>query len=68
MGDATHTQGIENYWSLLRRGLIGVFHHVRVGHPPGYLDEFQYRFNLRRLCDEERFASFMGHTRRRVLG
>jgi len=34
---------------------------------PQYLDEFQHRFNLRRVCDEERFASLMGQTQGRVL-
>jgi hypothetical protein len=66
-GDGIHTRGIENYWSLLKRGLIGVFHHVSVGELPGHLDEFQYRFNLRRVCDEERIAALMGQTQGRVL-
>jgi hypothetical protein len=66
-GDAIDTEGIDNYWSLLKRGLIGVFHHVSVGHLPEYLEEFQYRFNLRRVCDEERFASLMGQMQGRVL-
>jgi transposase-like protein len=62
-----HTQGIENYWSLLKRGVIGVFHHVSVGHLPQYLDEFQYRFNRRKIRDEDRFASLMGQIQGRVL-
>jgi len=62
-----HTQGIEGYWSLLKRGLVGVFHHVSVGHLPHYLDEFEFRFNQRKVCDAERFASLMGQTRGRVL-
>jgi transposase-like protein len=66
-GYGIHTQGIENYWSLLKRGLIGVFHHVSVGHLPEYLGEFEFRFNRRRVCDEERFASLMGQTQGRVL-
>jgi len=62
-----HTQGIENYWSLLKRGLYGVFHHVSVDHLPHYLDEFEFRFNRRKVCDAERFASLMGQTRGRLL-
>jgi len=61
-----HTQGIENYWSLLKRGLYGVFHHVSVDHLPHYLDEFEFRFNRRKICDAERFASLMGQTRGRL--
>jgi len=64
---AIHTQGIENYWSLLKRGIIGVFHHVSVGHLPQYLGEFEFRFNRRRIADEERFAALMGQTRGRLL-
>jgi len=30
--------GIENYWSLRKRGLYRVFHHISVGHLPHYLD------------------------------
>lgn len=62
-----HTQGIENYWSLLKRGLYGVFHHVSVDDLPHYLDEFEFRFNRRKVCDAERFASLMGQTRGRLL-
>ena len=37
---SVHTQGIEGYWSLLKRGIVGVFHHVGENHLPSYLDEF----------------------------
>ncbi len=62
-----HIQGIENYWSLLKRGIIGVFHHIGRDFLPCYLDEFQFRFNRRKISDEERFASLVGQTRGRVL-
>jgi len=62
-----HTQGVENYWSLLKRGLYGVFHHVDEGYLGCYLNEFQYRFNRRKISDEERFASLMGRIQGRVL-
>ena len=52
---------------LLKRGLHGVFRHVDAAYLRRYLDEFQYRFNLRRVCDEERFAALMGQTQGRVL-
>ena len=66
VGDV-HTQGIENYWSLLKRGLVGVFHHVDAEYLPGYLSEFEFRFNRRKIDDEDRFASLMGQTQGRVL-
>ena len=62
-----HTQGIENYWSLLKRGITGVFHHVGEQHLDGYLAEFEFRFNRRKISDAERFASLMGQTSGRVL-
>ena len=61
-----HTQGIENYWSLLKRGLIGVFHHVDAYYLPMYLEEFEYRFNRRRISDEERFAELFEQVQGRL--
>jgi len=62
-----HIQGIENYWSLLKRGLVGVFHHVNARYLNDYLREFEYRFNRRKASDAERFASLLGQTQGRVL-
>ena len=62
-----HTQSIENYWSLLKRGVYGVFHHVGDGYLPMYLAEFEYRFNRRKMSDPERFAALMGQLQGRVL-
>jgi hypothetical protein len=42
-----HTNSIENFWSLFKRGLIGSFHKVSVKHLRRYLDEFSFRFNNR---------------------
>lgn len=42
-----HTNTIENFWSLLKRGIIGSYHKVSVKHLPRYLAEFSYRFNNR---------------------
>ena len=62
-----HTQGIENYWSLLKRGLYGIFHHVDKKYLPQYLNEFQYRYNQRDVTDAERFANLMAQTQGRLL-
>jgi transposase-like protein len=43
----THTNSIENFWSLFKRGLVGSFHKVSDKHIDRYLDEFCYRFNGR---------------------
>ncbi|HWB84240.1 MAG TPA: IS1595 family transposase [Bryobacteraceae bacterium] len=42
-----HTNSIENFWSLFKRGLIGSFHRVSIKHLQRYLDEFTFRFNNR---------------------
>jgi transposase-like protein len=46
-----HTNSIENYWSLFKRGLIGSFHQVSVKHLERYMAEFDYRFNNRKEVD-----------------
>jgi transposase-like protein len=46
-----HTNSIENYWSLFKRGLIGSFHQVSVKHLDRYMAEFDYRFNNRKDVD-----------------
>jgi transposase-like protein len=42
-----HTNGIENVWSLLKRSIMGSFHHVSEKHLDRYLDELEFRFNNR---------------------
>ncbi len=49
-----HTQGIDNFWSLFKRGVIGSFHKVSIKHLDRYLSEFCFRFNNRK--NEELFA------------
>ena len=62
-----HTQNIEGFWSLLKRGLYGTFHHVDAAYLGKYLDEFEYRFNERETSDGERFDRLMGQLQGRVL-
>ena len=56
----------EGYWSLLKRGLIGTFHHVDRTYLPMYLSEFQYRWNRRKVSDAERFEVLLGQTQGRL--
>jgi hypothetical protein len=42
-----HTNTIESFWALLKRGIVGQFHKVSTKHLPQYLNEFSYRFNNR---------------------
>jgi transposase-like protein len=50
-----HTNGIENFWSLLKRGIIGIFHQVSPWHLQRYCDEFASRYNSRKITDSARF-------------
>jgi transposase-like protein len=51
-----HTNTIEGFFSLFKRGLYGTFHAVSVEHLHRYLSEFQYRWNTRHLDDGARTA------------
>mgnify|MGYP003530048618 CR=1 FL=1 len=57
-----HTNGIENFWSLLKRGIIGIFHQVSPWHLQRYCDEFAARFNSRNIKDHERFDLALQHS------
>src|SRR6266496_1494128 len=52
-----HTNGIENFWSLLKRSLKGTYISVEPFHLFRYLDEQAFRFNKRKATDFERFAT-----------
>jgi transposase-like protein len=46
-----HTNSIENFWSLLKRGIMGSYHHVSKEYLPLYMNEFSWRFNNRKNPD-----------------
>ncbi len=49
-----HTNTVEGYFSLLKRGIVGTFHSVSKQHLPLYLAEFDHRYNTRKMTDGER--------------
>jgi len=59
-----HTNGIENFWSLLKRGIKGTYVSVEPFHLFRYLDEQTFRFNERKGKDADRFMK----TVRQVAG
>ena len=48
------TASVESFFSLLKRGVVGTFHHVSAQHLPLYLAEFDHRHNCRKMTDGER--------------
>ncbi len=53
-----HTNTIEGFWSILKRGINGIYHHVSEEHLHRYTDEYAYRYNSRSLTDPQRFEKF----------
>ncbi len=61
-----HTNTIEGFWSILKRGIIGIYHLVTSKHLPKYCKEFVYRYNTRKLTDGERFIYCLRTPSRRL--
>lgn len=49
-----HTNTVEGFFSVMKRGLIGTYHHVGYDHLDAYLSEFDFRYNYRKVSDTER--------------
>ena len=54
-----HTQSIESFWALLKRGLIGTYHHVDAAYLDQYVQEYAFRHNTRHISDAERFNALL---------
>ncbi|MDQ2718289.1 MAG: IS1595 family transposase [Bacteroidota bacterium] len=50
-----HTNGVENFWSVMKRGIYGIYHQISYKHLQRYCDEFSYRYNSRDINDGNRF-------------
>lgn len=59
-----HTNGLENFWSLLKRAIHGTYISTMPFHLFRYLDEQAFRYNLRKLTDAERFLAVL----RQIVG
>ncbi len=66
IGDV-HTNTIENFWSVLKRGIYGTYHQVSSKHIDRYLNEFAGRFNTRKSTSQDRFELVLTKAEGRLL-
>ena len=59
-----HTNGIESFWALLKRGYYGVFHYMSPKHLHRYINEFSFRHNTSQISTME----FVSMTAERITG
>lgn len=55
VNEMAHTNGVENFWSHLKRSIDVVYHQVSKEHLQAYVNEFTYRFNTRKFDTQGRF-------------
>ncbi len=65
-GDA-HTNTAEGFFSILKRGINGVYHHVSEQHLERYLVEFGFRYDNRKVEDAVRASIALEHTKGKRL-
>lgn len=61
-----HTNTIEGFWSLLKRGIVGIYHFTSVKHLQKYVDEFVFRYNTRNGSEVSRFNLLLSNTENRL--
>lgn len=53
--NTVHTNNIEGSWNILKKSVSGMYNHVSRKHLQKYVDEFVYRYNLRKVTDHKKF-------------
>lgn len=64
--DGFHTNSIEGFWSLFKRGIYGIYHYASPKHLHRYCDEFSYRYNTRKTTDVNRFSDSLAKVQGRL--
>ncbi|MBI3020977.1 MAG: IS1595 family transposase [Candidatus Omnitrophica bacterium] len=57
-----HTNTVESFFALLKRGIMGSYHHVSRKHLPRYCDEFAFRWSHRDIPDQARTTTALQQT------
>lgn len=61
-----HTNTIEGFWSLLKRGIFGIYHFTSKKHLQKYVDEFVFRYNTRDTTASMRFDLLLANSNNRL--
>ncbi len=61
-----HTNTIEGFWSLLKRGIFGIYHFTSKKHFQMYVDEFVFRYNTRKGTESARFNLLLQNIENRI--
>lgn len=59
--DDIHTNTMEGFWSLLKRGVVGIYHSMSDKHLQNYIDEFVFRYNSRMFSESYRFDTMLNN-------
>ena len=55
----SHTNNIEGFWGILKRGIYGIYHFTSKKHLQNYLDEFVFRYNTRFETEQGKFETML---------
>ncbi|WP_416866801.1 MAG: IS1595 family transposase [Imperialibacter sp.] len=61
-----HTNTIEGFWSILKRGIFGIYHFTSKKHLQKYVDEFVYRYNTKNNTTASRFNLLLANNGNRL--
>ncbi|MEO8398280.1 MAG: IS1595 family transposase [Ignavibacteriaceae bacterium] len=61
-----HINSIEGFWSLLKRGIVGIYHFTSKKHLQKYVDEFVFRYNTRTDSELSRFNLLLQNSAKRL--